>query len=61
MKIIKKFFRVISLCFKTMEDIFTSIISTALSAIMTVAVLGGLAIVVVFVFRTVSSMLAGNF
>ncbi|GLI57151.1 hypothetical protein PM10SUCC1_26650 [Propionigenium maris DSM 9537] len=61
MKIFNKLFRGISLFFKGVEDILSGIISTALSAVITVAVLGGLAIVVIFVFRTGSSMLAGNF
>lgn len=61
MKILNKLFRGLSLCFKGLEDILSGVISTALSAIITVAVLGGLAIAVVFVFKTLSSMLAGNF
>jgi len=60
MKKVNKLFRVISLCSKTLEDVFTGIISTALSALITVAVVGGLAIAIVFVYKTVSSLLAGN-
>ncbi len=61
MKIFSRLFRVVSLCFKVLEDIFSGIISTALSAVITVAVVGGLVIVALFVLKTVSSMLAGNF
>ena len=59
MKTSKKFFRVISLCFKGLDDVFTSIISTVLNIIITVAVLGGLAIAIVFVYKTLSTLLAG--
>lgn len=61
MKIFSRLFRVVSLCFKVLEDIFSGIISTALSAVITLAVVGGLVIVALFVLKTVSSMLAGNF
>lgn len=60
MKILNKLFKGISLVFKTLEEMLSTIISTALTAIITVAVLGGLVIIVVFVFKTVSTMMAGS-
>lgn len=60
MKKRKNLFRVISLFFKTLDKVCINIISTVLTAIITVAVLGCLVILGAFVFKTVSTLLAGN-
>ncbi len=47
--------------FECLDEMCTNIISTALTAIITIAVLGGLAILIMFFLKTVSTLLAGTY
>lgn len=60
MEKLKRIIKVISLACKTINEVGTSIISMALTIMITIVVVGGLIVLVNFLFKTYSTLLSGN-